>query len=136
MCDGPPEIIGNLVTKGFSYYLTWILNSELNPQILIPIRIWFKFPFSDPPGVVLVNVFCLEVMVNVKFLQSGPDREGDVSSLRVEVRLTPQFIGLFSLFPYQMLPVLIICQEQAVVFSSPTDTAIGPINPSKMQDLP
>jgi hypothetical protein len=93
LLDGISEIFGNGIAKTFSYDLAGILNSKLDLQVLVPIRIWFQFSFSDPFGVIFVDIFCFKAVSDIKFFQSGPDCEGDVASLGIEVCLNPQGIG-------------------------------------------
>ncbi len=88
-----PEIFSYGIAKAFPHDLAGILNGKLDLQILVPIRIWFQFSFSDPFGVIFVDIFCFKAVSDIKFFQSGPDCEGDVASLGIEVCLNPQGIG-------------------------------------------
>lgn len=101
LLDGISEIFGNGIAKTFSYDLAGILNGKLDLQVLVPIRIWFQFSFSDPFGVIFVDIFCFKAVSDIKFFQSGPDCEGDVASLGIEVCLNPQGIGGLRLSAYQ-----------------------------------
>jgi hypothetical protein len=49
------------------------LHREFDIQIGVPIRTDVEFAFANPFGVVFIDVFDLKVVVEVEFLQSGPD---------------------------------------------------------------
>ncbi len=50
-----PQILCYRITIAFPDDLTWILNRELDLQILVPVGIDLQFAFPDPFGVILVN---------------------------------------------------------------------------------
>lgn len=102
------EIVRNFIPKAFTYNLAGILDSELDFQIFIPVRIWFQLAFPNPLGIIFVNVFCFEVVSYVEFFQSGPDCKCYVASFRIEIRLALEFIGHVGLRGYKLLPILII----------------------------
>jgi hypothetical protein len=71
--DHEPEILGNGIAVGLADNLAGILYRELDPQILVPVGIDLQFAFADPFGVVFVNVFDDEVVLDVEFFQSCQD---------------------------------------------------------------
>jgi hypothetical protein len=71
--DHKPQIIGNGVAKGFSDNLARILNREFNFKIFIPVGIDLEFALADPFGVIFVNIFDYEVVVDLEFFQSCQD---------------------------------------------------------------
>jgi hypothetical protein len=68
-----PQVIGNGVSIAFSDNLTGILNRKFNFQVFVPVGVYLKFAFTNPFGIVLVNIFYFKVLFQVKFFQSGPD---------------------------------------------------------------
>ena len=68
-----PEIFCNGISECFPYDLAWILNRELDLEILIPVRVDLQLSFPDPFGVVLINVFDFKGMLDVEFFQSCQD---------------------------------------------------------------
>ena len=67
------KIFSDRITIAFSNNLARILNGEFDLQILVPIRIYLQFSFTDPFGIIFINVFNFEVVFEVEFFQSGPD---------------------------------------------------------------
>jgi hypothetical protein len=67
------QVIGHGVSKAFSHKLTGVLNSEGNLQIFIPVGTDRQFAFPNPFRVILNDAGNFEVMIDVKFFQSGPD---------------------------------------------------------------
>jgi hypothetical protein len=88
------QIFGDGITIAFSNDLAWILHSELDFQVLIPVGIDLQLTFTNPLGIILIDIFDFKIVFEVEFFQSGPDRESYVPSLRVEKYLTPQLICL------------------------------------------
>ncbi len=108
LLNGVSEIVGNGIAEAFSNNLARILNGKLDFQILIPVGIRLQFPFSDPFSVIFVNILCFKVVSYIEFFQSGPDCEGNVASLRVEVGFHPQGIGLPRFLAHQVFPIFCV----------------------------
>ena len=71
--DNKPQIVGNGVTVTFAHDLTGILDRKLDFQVLVPVGIDLQFAFPDPFGVVFIDVFDDEVVLDVEFFQSCQD---------------------------------------------------------------
>jgi hypothetical protein len=71
--DNKPQIFGNGIPKTLANNLAGILNRELNFAILIPVGIDLESSFTNPLGVIFINIFDFKFMVDVEFIQSGPD---------------------------------------------------------------
>ena len=71
--DHKAQIFSDGITIAFAYDLTGILNSKLDFQILVPVGIYLKFAFSDPSGIIFIDVFNLKAMFDVEFFQSCQD---------------------------------------------------------------
>lgn len=69
------QIFGNRITETLAYQLARILNRELNLQVLIPIGVDRQFAFPDPLGIILNDTLDFKAVLNVEFLQSGPECE-------------------------------------------------------------
>ena len=104
-----PEVVCNFVAEAFTYNLAGILNSELNFQVLVPVRIGLQFTLPNPLGIVFIDVLGFEVVSYVESFQSGPDCKCYVASLRIKIGLAFQLVGHFGLRPHQFLPILFIC---------------------------
>jgi len=68
-----PQIFGNGIAKGFTHDLARVLSGKLDFQVLVPIGVDFKFALTNPFGIIFIDVFNLEIMLNVKFFQSCQD---------------------------------------------------------------
>jgi len=71
--DHKPQVFGNGIPIAFPNDLAGVLHREFDFQILVPVGIDFEFAFTDPFGIVLINIFDLKFMFQVEFFQSGPD---------------------------------------------------------------
>ena len=71
--DDIAEIFGNGVAVALADDLAGVLDGELDLEVLVPVRIDLEAAFPDPFGIVFVNVFNIKVVIDVEFLQSGPD---------------------------------------------------------------
>jgi len=71
--DDKPQIFRDGISITFAHDLARVLNRKLDPQIFVPIGIYFQFSFPDPFGIIFIYVLNLKVMLNVEFFQSGPD---------------------------------------------------------------
>ena len=71
--DHETQVFGDGVAITLANDLAWILNRKLDFQIFVPIGIDLQLAFTDPPGVVLIDVFDFKVMFEVELFQSGPD---------------------------------------------------------------
>jgi len=67
------QVIGNGITIAFSYNLTGILNREFDFQVFVPVGVDLEFAFTDPFGIIFVDIFYFKVVFYVEFFQSGPD---------------------------------------------------------------
>lgn len=102
------KIVGNRVTKGFAYQLTWILNGEGNLAFLVPVGTWVQLAFTYPLCVVLDDRLDFKVRSKTEFLQSGPDCEELVSSFRVEPDIALKILHGLLLNLRDMLPGIVI----------------------------
>ncbi len=71
--DYEAQIFGNGIPIAFTNDLTGILNRKLDFQIFVPVGIDFQSAFTNPFGIVLINVFNFKIMFDIEFFQSGPD---------------------------------------------------------------
>ncbi len=81
--DGITEPFGYWVSETFPHDLARVLNRELDLEILVPVGTWFQLAFLDPFWVIFVDILYVEVMIDVEFVQSGPDCECYVPSFGV-----------------------------------------------------
>jgi len=77
------QIFRDRVTIAFSDNLTGVLNRKFDLQVIVPGGIGFEFAFSDPFGIIFIDVFDFKIMRDVKFIQSDPDCKCNMASLRV-----------------------------------------------------
>jgi hypothetical protein len=68
-----PQVFGNGVAKALADDLAGILDREFNFQVLVPVGIDLELAFTDPRGIIFVNIFYFKLVFEVKFFQSGPD---------------------------------------------------------------
>lgn len=73
--DHKSQVIGNGISQCFSYQLTWILDSEFNFSVLVPVTTGFEFSFFDPFCVELNNAQDFKLVLNLEFFQSCQDCE-------------------------------------------------------------
>jgi hypothetical protein len=106
------------IAKALADDLAGILDGELDLEVFVPFGIDLELALTNPPGIVFVNTFDLEIVVDVEFFQSGPDRESDVPSLGVKKRPAPQLICLIGGRCGDMLPGIIVGKEHAVILSA------------------
>ncbi len=130
------KIFGNRITIGLSDKLAWILNSEGDLEVLIPVRIDWKFSFAYPFCVILDDAGNFKFIGDVEFFQSGPDCKEFVASFRVEPHLATQILHSFCLDSDDMFPGLIISEKHTVVFSCPSLGAVGPVGINLVKNLP
>jgi len=71
--DHEAKVLGNGIAVAFAYDLAGVLDSEFDLEVLVPVGTDLELPFTDPLGVVFVNAFNLEVVIDTEFFQSGPD---------------------------------------------------------------
>jgi hypothetical protein len=67
------EIFGYRIAIALSDNLAWILNCKFDFQILVPVGVDFESPFTNPLGIIFINVLNFEIVLKVEFFQSGPD---------------------------------------------------------------
>ena len=113
-----------------------ILYREFNTQFIIPAGVDLQFAFAYPLGIIFDNGFHFEIVFDVEFVQSDPDREKFVPSLGVEPDLAPQGIHRLGFDTHVLFPLLVVGQKQAVIFGGPSLGAIGPIRTHRMQNFP
>lgn len=130
------EVFRNRISKALSHQLARILNSELNLQVFVPIRAYLQFPFPDPLRVVLNDTFNFKIIRDVEFLQSDPDCEQFVPSLRIKPHLAPKVVDRLRFNPNDMLPGIKVLAEEAVVFGSPAFCTVSPVGVHRMEDFP
>jgi hypothetical protein len=73
--DNVPEIIGNGISQCFSHQLAWILDSEFDLSVLVPVTAGFELSFLDPLCVELDDAQDFKFMLDVEFFQSCQDCE-------------------------------------------------------------
>lgn len=71
--DHKTQIVGNGISITLAYDLTGILNRKLDLQILVPIGTGVEPALTDPLGVVFINIFDLELVLDVELFQSCQD---------------------------------------------------------------
>ncbi len=71
--DYEPQVFGNGIAKTLPNDLTGILNREFDLQVLVPVGVDFEFAFTDPLGIILIDIFDFKFVFQVEFFQSGPD---------------------------------------------------------------
>jgi hypothetical protein len=71
--DHKPKVFGNGIAIALADDLAGILNRELDFQLLVPVGIDLKLAFTNPFGVIFINVLDFKIMFEVEFFQSGPD---------------------------------------------------------------
>jgi hypothetical protein len=125
--DDKTKILSNRISQRCSNQLTRILNSEFNPQILVPVGTDFQFTLTDPLGVVFNNALSFKVMSNIKFFQSDPDCKKFMPSLSIKPYLTAKIIHSLGLNPYNMFPVFKVGTKKTIVFCRPSFGAISPV---------
>lgn len=89
-----PQIFGNGVAIAFADDLAGVLDREFDFQVFVPVGIDLELAFTDPFGIIFVNIFNFKLMFNFEFFQSGPDCKCYVPSLGIEKRFTPQLMSL------------------------------------------
>ena len=134
--DHKTKIFGHRITKRLPHQLTRILSSKLDLQVLVPVTVYFKLSFPDPLGIILDDAFDLEIGLDIEFLQSEPDREQLMTSLRIEPDLTTQIFYCLDFCTNDVFPVFIIGQEHTIVLRSPTFGSVSPVCSCQVQDFP
>jgi hypothetical protein len=71
--DHKPEVLGDGIAIAFADNLTGVLNRELDFEVLVPIGIDFQFAFTDPLGIVFINVLNFKIVLEIEFFQSCQD---------------------------------------------------------------
>jgi hypothetical protein len=71
--DNITKIICDRIAIAFSDDLAGILNREFDFQILVPVGVDLQFSFTDPFGIVFIDVLDFKIVFDVEFFQSGPD---------------------------------------------------------------
>ena len=71
--DNKTEIFRYGVAVAFAHDLAGVLNGELNAEVLVPVGVDLEFAFADPFGIVLIDIFYFKIVLEVEFVQSGPD---------------------------------------------------------------
>jgi hypothetical protein len=135
-CDDKTQVLGDRVAIGLSHQLAGILDRERDLAILVPIGIDLELALPYPFGIETNDALDLEIVGNIEFFQSDPDCKEFVPSFRIEPDLTTQVIHRLGLDPHDMLPVLPVLGEQAVVLGRPALCCVRPVRPDEMEDLP
>jgi hypothetical protein len=68
-----PQIFGNGIPIAFPDNLTGILDREFDLQVLVPVGVDRQFSFTDPLGIVFINIFYFKIVFQVEFFQSCQD---------------------------------------------------------------
>jgi len=134
--DHITQVFGHRIPKGFSYQLTRILYSEFDLALPVPLGADLEFAFTDPLGVVLNDAPNFEFVVNLEFVQSGPDCEEFVPSLGVEKDLTLEIVHRLGLDLHNVFPIWVVGHKHAIVFGCPPLGPVGPVSPHKMENFP
>jgi hypothetical protein len=134
--DHETQVFGDGVAVALPDDLAGVLRGKLDFKVLVPGGIGFELAFPDPFRVVFVDVLDFEFVRNVEFFQSGPDRESDVPSLRVQKRFATQLVGLVGGRLNDMFPAVVVGKEHAIVLASPSLGPVSPRGARQMQDLP
>ena len=71
--DHEAQVLGNRIAEALADDLAGVLDREFDFQVLVPVGVDLEFAFTDPLGVILVNIFDFKVVLEVEFFQSGPD---------------------------------------------------------------
>jgi hypothetical protein len=71
--DHETKIICDRIAIALSNNLARILNREFDFQVLVPVGIDLQVSFTDPFGIIFIDVLNFEVVFDVEFFQSGPD---------------------------------------------------------------
>jgi len=71
--DHKPKVFGNGIAIALSYDLAGILNREFDFQVLVPVGIDLQLAFTNPFGIIFIDVLNFKIVLEVKFFQSGPD---------------------------------------------------------------
>ncbi len=95
------------------------MQREFELKILVPFGADLQIAIADPFRVILKNAFDFKFVRDIEFLQSGPDCEQFVPSLRIEPNLAAQIVSRLCLGADDMLPILFIRDEHAVIFPRP-----------------
>jgi hypothetical protein len=106
-----PHVFGNRVAVGFSHGLTRVVKREFEFKILVPFGADLQIAFTDPFGIVVKDTVDLKIVRDFEALQSGPDCEEFVPSLRVEPYLAVQVVDRLGLGADDALPILFVRDE-------------------------
>jgi hypothetical protein len=71
--DHEAQVFGNRIAETLADDLARVLDRKFDFQVLVPVGVDLEFAFTDPLGVILVNIFDFKVVLEVEFFQSGPD---------------------------------------------------------------
>ena len=134
--DHITQVFGHRIPKGFSYQLTRILYSEFDLALPVPLGTDLEFAFTDPLGVVLNDAPNFEFVVDLEFVQSGPDCKEFVPSLGVEKDLTLEIVHRLGLDLHNVFPVGVVGHEHAIIFGRPPFGPVGPVRSHKMENFP
>ena len=67
------KIFGDGIAIAFAHDLARILDSELDFQVLVPIRIDIELALTNPARVIFIDIFNFEFVLDVEFFQSFQD---------------------------------------------------------------
>ena len=71
--DHKPQVFGDGITIAFADDLAGILHRKLDFQVFVPVGVDLEFACADPLGIIFIDVFDFEVVLDAEFFQSGPD---------------------------------------------------------------
>jgi len=134
--DHIPQIFGDHIAQAFTDQVAGIMNRKFNLPTGVPFRTDGESTLPNPFGIIFDDAFELKPVGYVKPLQSGPDSIKLMPSLRIEPDTAPEFIHGPGFGAHDAFPAAFIGQKHAVVFRSPSLTAVSPGRTDPMQNLP
>ena len=106
--DYESQVFGHRIAEGLAHQLARVLAGEFDLALPVPFGTGFQFALPDPFCIEPNNAFNLEVGFDPEFLQSEPDREEFVTSLRIEPHLAAQVLHRLDFGADDFLPVFIV----------------------------
>ncbi len=68
--DHKTQIFGNRIAIALTDNLAWVLNRKLDFEIFVPVGADLQLAFTDPFGIIFIDVFNFKIVLNVEFFQS------------------------------------------------------------------
>ena len=82
--DHIAHIFGHRIAEALTNQLARILAGKLDLAVLVPLGADLQFALPNPFGIKCDDAFDFKIVLDIEFLQSDPDCEQFVPSLRVE----------------------------------------------------